>query len=49
MVILTSMGVPVILGKNGMQRVIKLELEEDDKARFDISQKEDRKTLTLLK
>ena len=42
------LGVPVILGKNGVERVIELELDEDDKVRFDESQKEVRKTLSLL-
>ena len=39
------LGVPVIIGKNGMERVIELELDEDDKERFDVSQQEVRKTL----
>lgn len=43
------LGVPVILGKNGVERVIELELDPDDKERFDVSQKEVRATLELLK
>lgn len=39
------LGVPVIIGKNGVERVIELELDEDDKERFDVSQREVRKTL----
>lgn len=39
------LGVPVIIGKNGVERVIELELDEDDKERFDVSQQEVRKTL----
>lgn len=42
------LGVPVIIGKNGVERVIELELDDDDRERFDISQKEVRKTLELL-
>lgn len=43
------LGVPVILGKNGAERIIELELDSDDKARFEESQQEVRKTLELLK
>ena len=43
------LGVPVILGKNGVERIIELELDPDDKARFEESQQEVRKTLGLLK
>ena len=42
------LGVPVIIGKNGVERVIELELDPDDKVRFDVSQKEVRATLSLL-
>ena len=42
-------GVPVVIGKNGVEKVIELELDPDDKERFDVSQKEVRKTLELLK
>ena len=41
------LGVPVILGKNGVEKVI--ELDPDDKIRFDESQKEVDKTLKLIK
>ena len=30
-------GVPVILGKNGVEKIIELELDSDDKERFDIA------------
>jgi len=32
--------VPVILGKNGVERVIELELDTDDKIRLDFSRAE---------
>lgn len=43
------LGVPVVIGKNGVEKAIELELDPDDKERFDVSQKEVRKTLELLK
>lgn len=43
------LGVPVVLGKNGVERVIELELDEDDKERFENSQQEVKKTLELIK
>ena len=43
------LGVPVVLGKNGVENVIELELDPDDKIRFDESQKEVYKTLKLIK
>lgn len=43
------LGVPVILGKNGVERIIELELDEDDKVRFHDSQIEVGKTLNILK
>jgi malate dehydrogenase len=43
------LGVPVILGKNGVERIIELELDEDDKVRFEDSKREVNKTLDLLK
>ena len=43
------LGVPVILGKNGVERIIELELDEDDKLRFHDSQKEVSKILNLMK
>ena len=36
---------PVILGKNGVERVIELELDPDDKIRFDESKSVVRQTL----
>lgn len=42
------LGVPVILGENGIERIIELELDTDDKTRFDVSQNEVRATLGLL-
>ena len=42
------LGVPVILGKNGVESVIELELDEEDKIRFDISKQEVDKTLNLV-
>ena len=43
------LGVPIILGKNGVERIVELELDEDDKLRFTESQKEVVKTLNLMK
>lgn len=43
------LGVPVILGKNGVEHIIDLELDEEDKVRFVESQKEVEKTLNLMK
>lgn len=43
------LGVPVILGKNGVEKVLELELEPEDKERFDVSQQEVRTTLKLMK
>ena len=43
------LGVPVILGKNGVERVIELELDEDDRMRFINSHNEVEKTLGLMK
>jgi len=42
------LGVPVILGENGVERIIELELDEDDKVRFEESKNEVSKTLDLL-
>lgn len=42
------LGVPVIIGKNGVERVIELELDEDDKGRFNTSQEEVRRTISFL-
>lgn len=43
------LGVPVILGKNGIERVIELELDEEDKTCFEISKKEVDNTLQMMK
>lgn len=43
------LGVPVILGKRGVERVIELELDPDDKSRFEESKKEVEKILNLIK
>lgn len=43
------LGVPVILGINGVERIIELDLDPDDRIRFDVSQKEVRETLELMK
>ena len=43
------LGVPVIIGKNGVERVIELELDEDDAARFNDSEKEVRESVEVLK
>lgn len=43
------LGVPVILGKNGIERVIELELDDEEKERFRNSQEEVGKTLRVLK
>lgn len=43
------LGVPVILGRNGVEKVIELELDSDDKIRFEESFKEVDKTLNLIK
>lgn len=43
------LGVPVIIGKNGVEKVIELELDPDDKEHFDISQRNVRTTLEIMK
>lgn len=43
------LGVPVVIGENGIEQIIELELDEDDCVRFDLSQKEVRKTLDMMK
>lgn len=42
------LGVPLILDKNGVEKVIELELDPEDKIRFDESKKEVDKTLKLI-
>ncbi len=43
------LGVPVILGRNGVERVIELELDESDRERFAVSEKAVRENLELMK
>ena len=43
------LGVPIILGANGVERIIELELDEEDKVRFDKSEKVVRENLEVLK
>ena len=43
------LGVPVILGENGVERVVELELDDDDKVRFEESKHEVEKTLKLVR
>lgn len=42
------LGVPVILGNNGIERIIELELDADDKERFEQSHQEVRSTFSRL-
>lgn len=42
------LGVPVVVGRNGIERVIELELDPDDRERFDISQREVRAMLEKI-
>ena len=42
-------GVPVILGSNGVEQVIDLELDEDDKQRFLESEKTVRANIEIMK
>ena len=43
------LGVPVIIGKNGVEKVIELELDAEDKVRFEESKHEVEKTLNLIR
>ncbi len=43
------LGVPVILGKKGVERIIELEFDPEDKDCFEVSQQEVRESLELLK
>ena len=43
------LGVPVIIGKKGVEKVIELELDPDDKERFEVSHQEVRTTLSIIK
>lgn len=42
------LGVPVILGKNGVEKVIELELDSDDRIRFDFSRAEIERVLRVI-
>ena len=41
-------GVPVVLGKNGIERIVEIELTEDEKAKFAASEAAVRKTNAVL-
>ena len=43
------LGVPIILGANGVEKIIELELDNEDKIRFDKSEKVVRENLEMLK
>ena len=43
------LGVPVIIGKHGIERVIELELDPDDKERFEHSHQTVRASLSLIR
>lgn len=43
------LGVPVVLGKEGVEIVIEIELDPEDKERFEVSQQEVRVNLELMK
>lgn len=43
------LGVPVILGKRGIEKIIELELDPEDRERFEISQQEVRSNLVIMK
>lgn len=43
------LGVPVILGKNGVEKIIELEFDPEDKDRFEVSHQEVRESVELLK
>ena len=43
------LGVPVVIGKNGIERVIELELDPDDKERFEHSHQVVRDSLSLIR
>lgn len=42
------LGVPVILGKNGVEKIIELEFDPEDKERFDVSHQEVKTTLKSI-
>ena len=43
------LGVPVILDKKGVERIIELELDPEEKVCFEVSHQEVRESLELLK
>lgn len=43
------LGVPVILGRDGVEKVIELDLDDDDRIKLDVSYQEVRKELSLMK
>lgn len=43
------LGVPIILGANGVEKIIELELDEEDKLRFDESEKVVRENVRVMK
>lgn len=43
------LGVPVILGKRGIEKIIELELDPEDRERFELSQQEVRSNLEIMK
>lgn len=42
------LGVPVVLGKEGVERIIEIELDPEDRERFEVSQQEVRTNLDLM-
>lgn len=43
------LGVPVVLGRNGIEKIIELEFDTEDKERFEVSCQEVRVSLELTK
>jgi len=43
------LGVPVVLGKNGVERIVKYKLTEEEKEKFEASAQAQRKTNSILK
>ena len=43
-----TIGVPVIIGKNGIERIVELDLNEDEKAKLAASEDAVRKTNNIL-
>lgn len=43
------LGVPVVIGKNGIEKVIEMELDPDDKERFELSHQTVRASLSLIR